>query len=526
MADKQVTYVMNLRGQFESRLNKSNVAAQRFDKSMGSMIARFATFAAVGGVLVNSIKKIADFEEAVSNLSAITGASGDDLDYLKAKAIEMGKATTKSSIDTITAFKLIASSKPELLEDAQALAAVTKEAITLSEASGLDLPSAAKALTSSLNQFGLGADQSSRLINLLAAGSKFAAAEIPDLTASLEEFGGVADSLNVPVEQAAAAVETLSTKGLKGQRAGMMLRNVFLKLGASADRNLNPKIVGLSKSLENLAPIQDNVNELTKMFGRQNVIAAQTLIKQRNRLDELTVAMTDTNIAYEQASINTDNLNSDVKRLSSAWEGFVLNLNQGEGRISGTFRTLTQGLTKLIEKFDDANKSIEELGKSMAEKSFQSTKDYIMRADESFRIPRTKEFIETQKKVIKSIKDKQDADGKTIYLSKKTKKRLATEMEWAQRSLAMLQNLHGELLNPKEIPEVPKLIDDKTGLNLKEEVTRITAGAPKVFNITVQKMTGIETLNTTTIKEGIQQTGASVLEQLQIALADMQVVAS
>jgi len=525
MADKQVTYVMNLRGQFESRLNKSNVAAQRFDKSMGSMIARFATFAAVGGVLVNSIKKIADFEEAVSNLSAITGASGDDLDYLKAKAIEMGKATTKSSIDTITAFKLIASSKPELLTNAQALAATTKEAIVLSEASGLALPDAARALTGALNQFNLGADESSRLINVLAAGAKFAGAEIPDLSASMLEFGGIANSMGLSFEQAAASAEAISGQ-LKGSRAGMQLRNVFLRLASSTDRKLNPSIVGLNAALENLAPIQDDVNALEKMFGRQNVIAAQTLIQQRKEVENLTVALTGTSTAYEQASVNTDNLNSDVKRLSSAWEGFVLNLNQGEGRISGTFRTLTQGLTRLIEKFDDANKSIEELGKSMAEKSFQSTKDYIMRADESFRIPRTKEFIETQKKVIKSIKDKQDADGKTIYLSKKTKKRLATEMEWAQRSLAMLQNLHGELLNPKEIPEVPKLIDDKTGLNLKEEVTRITAGAPKVFNITVQKMTGIETLNTTTIKEGIQQTGASVLEQLQIALADMQVVAS
>ena len=522
MADKQVTYVMNLRGQFESRLNKSNVAAQRFDKSMGSMIARFATFAAVGGVLVNSIKKIADFEEAVSNLSAITGASGDDLDYLKAKAIEMGKATTKSSIDTITAFKLIASSKPELLTNAQALAATTKEAIVLSEASGLALPDAARALTGALNQFNLGADESSRLINVLAAGAKFAGAEIPDLSASMLEFGGIANSMGLSFEQAAASAEAISGQ-LKGSRAGMQLRNVFLRLASSTDRKLNPSIVGLNAALENLAPIQDDVNALEKMFGRQNVIAAQTLIQQRKEVENLTVALTGTSTAYEQASVNTDNLNSDVKRLSSAWEGFVLNLNQGEGQISGFFRSMVKGVTNFIDLMDMANKSVSEIRKNVQLEVLSGSAKEDIKEFEAFvdKIGVQRGNIEELRKTAdRFLKVDQDrlAEMQASELSVTFDK---DQIDILQNRINAIRKFVDIQKKIEPVKDVSKIQDDTTA-----GVTKITAGAPKVFNITVQKMAGIETLNTTTIKEGIQQTGASVLEQLQIALADMQVVAS
>ena len=321
MAQKNVEYVVGLRDKFTQKMTRMDNTTNRFNRSIGGTIARFATFAAVGGVLINATKKIADFEEQVSNLSAITGATGKDLDFLKNKAIELGGATTKSSIDTVKAFKLIASAKPELLENGAALASVTKEAIALSEASGMELPDAATSLTDALNQFNLGAEHSSRIINALAAGSKFGAAEIPDLTMSLKEFGGAADSLKIPVEEAIGAVEVLGQKGMKASRAGIMMRNVLLKMASAGDDKFNPAIVGFNKALENLAPIQDDVAALTKMFGRQNIIAAQALIKNRVEVERLNKAVTGTNIAYEQQRINTDNLqvikptNYDAKKI-------------------------------------------------------------------------------------------------------------------------------------------------------------------------------------------------------------------
>ncbi|MDH4127173.1 MAG: phage tail tape measure protein [Spirochaetota bacterium] len=498
----------------------ANKATQQFDRSVGSLIGRFATFAAVGGVVLSSVKKIADFEEAVSNLSAITGATGEDLDYLKNKAIELGKATTKSSIDTITAFKLIASAKPELLDNAQALAATAKEAIVLSEASGLELPEAATALTSALNQFNLSADESSRVINILAAGAKFAGAEIPDLTASLKEVGGIADSVGLSIEQTSAIIETISSKELKGSKAGIKLRNVFLRLASGVDQ-YNPRIVGLSKALENLAPLQDDVNKLEKMFGRESLDAAQALIKQRQRLDELTESMTGTNTAYEQARVNTDNLNSDIKRLSSAWEGFILNLDKGTGSISTFIRRTVIGMTKLIELIDEFNSSTSQIGSSKAQAFFEKSDKFFI------------DSAKTKEEKLKVISDLiADYNNQLIILERESKKigfftpksekRRIEEQTIKFKELIKLNEDYKEsILNP--ITEKPK--KDSLAALGEDSITKITAGAPKIFNINIENLIKDFSISTETITETAGQVRDIVTESLQLALADLQAVA-
>jgi TP901 family phage tail tape measure protein len=541
-----VKYLISLQDKFSGKMNTINKSTQNLDKSLGRAVGRFASFAAVGAVLTSSVKKIADFEEQVSNLSAITGATGDDLDFLANKAIELGGATTKSSIDTVKAFKLIASAKPELLDNAQALAKVTEEAITLSEASGLELPQAATALTDSLNQFGLAADQSSRVINILAAGSKFASAEIPDLTTSLKEFGGVADSLNISIEESAAAVETLSSKGLKGARAGINLRNVFLKLGAATDKRLNPKVVGLSKALENLAEIEDDTTKLTKMFGRQNVLAAQTLIKERKRVDELTGALTGTNIAYEQASVNTDNLNSDFKRLGSSWERLVLNLNQGSGSISTSLRSATQFATEFLDKLDRINKTSGDIALGQASKEMDEFKASLEGITD---IGVLEEKIQAEKKKVETLfdfyeKEQQRLGGREAVekgfkgvggflrsqfnrekeLDKQITRERLNSLSVYRKELNKL--FRGEGLNKLLTVEPPEVVDPKVeGLDkVEDQVTRITSAAPKTFNINIQKFVENFTVQSETIKESATDVREFFVEQLSLVLADVQAV--
>jgi len=544
-----VKYSISLQDKFSSKMGAIQKRTQSFDKTIGRTIGRFAGFAAVGAVLTSSIKKMADFEEQVSNLSAITGATGQDLEFLKNKAIELGGATTKSAEDTVKAFKLIASAKPELLSNGAALAKVTKEAITLSEASGLELPAAATALTDAMNQFGLAADQSGRVINLLAAGSKFAAAEIPDLTMSLKEFGGVADSLGISIEESAAAVETLSSKGLKGSRAGMNLRNVFLKLGASTDRNLNPKIVGLSKALENLAPIQDNTNELTKMFGRQNVLAAQTIIKQRDRLDELTESMTGTNIAYEQARVNTDNLNSDVARLSSSWEKFVLNMDRGSGTISKALRGTVQLVTKLIDALDELNKTEEQRTESRSAKLVEGFKEKSLstvKTEAEFQNAiaesrkRAAHFLEQDKQILEDSGRKELKKAKNLLSIEQTltaamsPKRVekAKRLIEAERSvkaygeyIRKLDKMGREGFKANQNEITTDAVVDESGLKkVTDQVTKITSAAPKVFNINIAKFVENFSVNSETV-EGSESDVMNFFKEGMIRmLADVQAV--
>lgn len=542
-----VEYIINLKDRgVESKFNKLDSRVGRLDKSMMRLAGRFALFAGAAGVVTKSIKKIADFEESVSNLSAITGATGDDLDFLKRKAIELGAATTKTSQETVEAFKLIASAKPELLEDAAALSSVTKEAIALAEASGLDLPDAARNLAETLNQFSAGADQASRFINVLAAGSKLSAAEIPEVSMAIKEFGVNAKDAGISVEQSVAAIETLAEKGVKGQRAGIQIRNVLLKLAASTDKRVNPEIVGLSDSLENLAKKNLSTAQLTKMFGRQNIIAAKTLIQNRNRVDDLTEALTGTNIAYEQQRVNTDNLNSDLKRLNSAWEGFILNLNKGEGAISKTLRSATQDLTEFINKLDFANKTREERDKSATESARENLAATLkgLKDEEKIREAIVNHILFEKKLRSDELSELKNLEGfRTTQVGAflfgadaLQRKNVLSEVR-AERE-AIIKDLTNLLSDPIAFRKFANAVQGGAGLapaltgapTITQEAAQlnrtITGAAPKVFNINISKLVGVENLinQKTTLRETALDVGNAVLNEMTKALADTQTV--
>lgn len=280
--------------------------------------ASFVAAMSIASVIRDSVNAARAYEKALADLSAITGAAGDDLARLSDEAKALARNSTASSGEVIEAMKLIASAKPELLETSGALAAVTKEAIALAEASGMQLPAAAEAVTLALNQFKEGADQAARFVNVLAAGAKFGASEISDTAIALKNSAVSAAAAGVSFEETNAALQALAAGGIKGGEAGTSLRNVLLKLENENNTKLKPSIVGLAGALENLGKQNLSSTALTKMFGLENVNAAQALLGSAEMVRTLTGQLTGTNTAYEQASVNTDTLDGALKRMSSA----------------------------------------------------------------------------------------------------------------------------------------------------------------------------------------------------------------
>ena len=326
---------------------------------------------ASGAVIGSAINENRKFEESISDLSAITGAAGEDLEFLSEKAKEFGSTTTLSSTQAAEAFKLVASAKPDLLENGEALATVTKEAITLAEASGSTLPDAARTLGSALNQFGADADQAGRFINVLAAGAQRGASEIADTAEALKASGVVASAASVSFEELNGAIQTLATVGVKGQEAGTALRNVILKLRNQGVDDLDPAVQGLAGAIRNLGEANLSVTELTKLFGLENIAAAQALLDNVDKVEQLTTAITGTDIAYEQASVKVDNLSGDLKTFRSAVE--LAQIEVGEG-LNPSIRDATQFATALTRAIVDRTKpaldDMEESGSALGDTLF------------------------------------------------------------------------------------------------------------------------------------------------------------
>jgi TP901 family phage tail tape measure protein/lambda family phage tail tape measure protein len=361
----------------ERSLDRVGTSAERAGKKVSRSRKAFSDIsrsligplgmAAAALAVVRGLKSVIDvstvFQKSISELSAITGATGKDLAFLSDQAKLLGRTTTLSASQVAIGFKLIASAKPDLLESGEALTEVTKQAITLAEAAGITLPEAATALAGSLNQFQADADQAARFINVLAAGSKRGAAEIPDLTASLKAAGTVAASANISFEETVATIETLALVNLKAEESGTALRNIILLLQKQGIDKLDPSVVGLTNALENLNEEELSNTEILKKFGVRNFAAVKALTLRIDSTRELQIAITGTLTAEQQALINTDNLDGKTKALSSAIEGLSIALGDS---LLPNLEDSTGFLADYINVMTDSIEATNEFGRSVA----------------------------------------------------------------------------------------------------------------------------------------------------------------
>lgn len=315
-------------------------------------VAAYVSVKAVADSIIASVKLNREFTASISELSAITGAAGENLNFLAEESLRYGRTTVFSASQAATAFKLVASAKPDLLANKEALSQVTGEALTLATAAGVELPEAATTLGSALNQFQEDADSAARFINVLAAGAKFGASEIADTSLALKDSGTVANAAGVSFEELNAAIQALSTVSIKGSQAGTNLRNIILKLQNQTQDGFNPAVVGLSQALANLRESELTTTELTKLFGLESVTAAKALIEQADSVQDLTNKLTGTNTAYEQSAIITDNLDGDMKRLSNSVQGLAL---QTGDRLNPSMRLFAQTATEVINAWAGVN---------------------------------------------------------------------------------------------------------------------------------------------------------------------------
>jgi TP901 family phage tail tape measure protein len=302
-----------------------------------------------------------DYEERVDNLSALTGLAGRNLDWLSQKAKDMsvsvlegGIRVTQGAQDIVDAFTKVGSARPELLKNKEALASVTAESIILSNAAKTELQPAIEALCMVMNQYNAPATEARRIINALGAGSKEGAGEIPYLTRAFEKAGTVAADAGISIETLVATVETLAPRIKAPEIAGRSLKGVLLDMQQGAD-DVNPAVVGLATALTNLGKKNLDITELTKLFGKENITTAKILLNNVDELKKYEKAVTGTNIAVEQAAINTNNNNSKLAQAGNRIALVSMELGQklapSMTLVTGYFGAFLRSLSSLLDIF-------------------------------------------------------------------------------------------------------------------------------------------------------------------------------
>lgn len=280
------------------------------------------------------------FEQSMADLSSITGIVGDELRDLGKVARQTGKDSGLGAQQAAQAFALLASQIQVDKIGMEGLKVLQQNTITLSHAAGMSMNDAATALAGTINQFGLQATEADRVINVLAAGSKYGAAEIVDLSQSFKVVGAAASAAGLTVEDTAGAVEVLSKNNLKGAEAGTALRNIMLKMQTTLGVDFRKN--SLSDALDALKPKLTDATYLSKVFGMENISAAQFLIKNSDAVAEMTAQVTDTNVAQEQAAIRTNTVQQMMARCQARIDDMKIGFFELTGSAGGYATIIAQ----------------------------------------------------------------------------------------------------------------------------------------------------------------------------------------
>ena len=360
----KIQHLQGILKQHRQEIKGITTETKKATVSIGSMVDWFNRF---GGVILSVIGFLTGFtlalrairdernkvEEAQAGLYAVTGLEDDSIAWVSVQAKTLSTTMTKeglrvrqSAAEILDAFMLVGSAKPELLGDKEALKAVTEEAMRLQAAAkDITLNEAVDSLTLSLNQYGAAADQAGRFTNVLAAGSQAGSANIASQAKAIRNAGTAAASANVPIEQTVALIETLAYRGIKDEVAGTGLKKFFLVLQTGADET-NPKIVGLDKALENLKNKNMDAGAIKKMFGEEGYNTASVILQNTEMVKDFTAAVTGTNVAYEQAAINSDTAQAKLEQARNKMKLAAIDLGE---KLNPALTVSTNMLTNVLK---------------------------------------------------------------------------------------------------------------------------------------------------------------------------------
>jgi len=309
---------------------------------IGAIVIAVGSFVALLGKAVN---KSTDFAKAMSGVKAVIGdVSDNEFSALIQSAKDFGSSTAFTAVQVA-----------ELQTELAKLGFTTQEILnaqgaTLDLAASLDvsLADAATLAGSTLRSFGLDTSETQRVVDVLAKSTSKSALDFSSLTESLKLVAPTARALGIDIEKTAAMLGVLANNGLKGSVAGTGLAKAFIAL--------NQKGVSLEKALSKVASSSNQLNTAIELVGIVGAKALLTLSTGGADVDVLTEALLGAEGAAKLlAETRLDNLAGDTTKLASAWEGFLLNIESGDGVLTklarGTIQLLTNSLDFLQKSF-------------------------------------------------------------------------------------------------------------------------------------------------------------------------------
>lgn len=356
----------------EEQANESATAVQKIAaagenmKDFGSKVesagkSLLPLSAAVSAVGVAGLKVATDFETAMSSVKAITGATGEEFELLREKAIDLGATTAFSSGEVAEAMTEMGKAGWSTQQILDGMGGV----LDATAASGESLGSVATIVADSITGFGLAASDSARVADLLTQAANSGTIGITDLGESYKYIAPIAQSMGMSIEDVTTAISAMSMAGIKGSQAGTAIRTVLTNMAkptdtvAAAMDNLGISITnsdGTFKSLNEIVTIMrtsfsgltddQKAYYATALAGKEGMSGLLSLLNlTQAEYDALSASMNNcSGVAGETAAVMQDNLQSKIEQMGGALESLAIKLAN----------YVIPFLTKLVEKITSA----------------------------------------------------------------------------------------------------------------------------------------------------------------------------
>lgn len=312
-------------------------AAQRFASALRTieLTSIIQQVQMVTGALGELAEPAMTFEQSMADLSAITGSVGEELEDLTKTARKVGMESGLGAAESARAFAILAGQIDVPIEQLKEL---QRQTILLAQAGALPLEDAANAVAGTINQFGYEASEASRVVNVLAAGSRAGGSEVVDLAESFKVTGAAAHSAGVALEETAAALEILAQNNTKGAEAGTAMRNMLIamqtKLGIDISKTgFAGGLDIIRHKLNTMGSETERATFLAKSFGRENIVAAQYLLENADAVRAMTAEVTGTNSALEQAEIRNETWAHKMEVARAKMDEMLISLGNVTGSI-------------------------------------------------------------------------------------------------------------------------------------------------------------------------------------------------
>jgi TP901 family phage tail tape measure protein len=371
----KVSLVANVNGYIDGMNRAARATRDLSNDAQAKLAAQREAFGAVGrsalavGVLAVAgvaiaIKKFAEFDQAMSSVAAVTQETTDNMQLLRAAALDAGGRTIFTATEAANAIEQLGKAG---LSTADILGGALEGALSLAATEQMDVARAAEITATTLKQYGLAGTDAAHVADVLAAAAGKALGSAEDLAQGLKFVGPVAASMGVSLEETAGALALFADQGLIGEQAGTSLRGVLASLTSPSHQagvelqylgvqlyDTKGNFAGLANVAQQLSLAYSDMTDeqrdasLGLIFGNAQVTAARVLFAAGGEaVRKYTDEVNDAGYAARVAADRMDNLRGDLEKLGGAFDTALIQTGTGANDV---LRQLTQSATFLVDQ--------------------------------------------------------------------------------------------------------------------------------------------------------------------------------